>query len=72
MLIVDDLRIKGFKDDCIVSNQVITFCGVGRHYQNGIAEGKIKKLTLGAHTLLCQAKRMLQKYISTIMWPFVL
>ena len=47
---------KGFKDDCIASNQTITFCGVGGHHQNGIAERKIKDLTLGARTLLLHAK----------------
>ncbi len=29
---------KGFCDECTLSNQVITFCGVGTHHQNGIAE----------------------------------
>jgi hypothetical protein len=29
---------KGFHDDCITCNQVITFCGIGSHHQNGIAE----------------------------------
>jgi hypothetical protein len=39
---------KGFCDDCTSCNQVITFCGVGSHHQNEIAERKIKELTLGA------------------------
>jgi hypothetical protein len=39
---------KGFRDDCVSSNQTITFCGVGSHHQNGIAERKIKDITLGA------------------------
>jgi hypothetical protein len=38
---------KGFRDDCTSSNQMITFCGVGSHHQNGIAECKIKDITLG-------------------------
>ncbi len=38
---------KGFRDDCTLSNQMITFCGVGSHHQNGIAECKIKGITLG-------------------------
>ncbi len=63
---------KDFKDDCTTSNQSITFCGVGGHHQNGIAERKIKELTLGARTLLLRAKRMLPGYISTILWPFAL
>jgi hypothetical protein len=63
---------QGFRDDCNLSNQVITFCGVGSHNQNGIAECKIKELTLGARTLLLHAKRMLPEYILTILWPFAL
>jgi hypothetical protein len=47
---------KGFKDDCIASNQTITLCGVGGHHQNGIVECKIKDLTLGARTHLLHAK----------------
>ena len=58
---------KGFWDDCLSSNQMITFCGVGSHHQNGIAEQKIKDITLGAWTLLLHAKRMLPEYISTIL-----
>ncbi len=61
---------KGFRDDCILSNQIITFCGVGNHHQNGIAERKIKDITLGGRTLLLHAKRMFPEYISTILWPF--
>ncbi len=63
---------QGFRDDCNLSNQVITFCGVSSHHQNGIAEPKTKELTLGARTLLLHAKRMLPEYISTILWPFAL
>jgi hypothetical protein len=61
---------KGFRDDCAASNQAITFCGVGSHHQNGIAERKIKDITLGGRTLLLHAKRMFPEYISTILWPF--
>ncbi len=61
---------KGFQDDCAQSNQIITFCGVGSHHQNGIAEQKIKDITLGRRTLLLHAKHMLPEYISTILWPF--
>jgi hypothetical protein len=61
---------KGFRNDCTSSNQTITFCGVGSHHQNGIAEGKIKDITLGGQTLLLHAKHMFPNYISTILWPF--
>jgi hypothetical protein len=63
---------KGFQDDCKRNNQTITFCGVGAHHQNGIAERKIKDITLGGRTLLLHAKRMLPEYISTILWPFAI
>jgi hypothetical protein len=63
---------QGFRDDCLQHNQIITFCGVGSHHQNGIAERKIKDLTLCARTMLLHAKRMLPEYISTILWPFAL
>ncbi len=63
---------KGFQDDCVSCNQNITFCGVGSHHQNGIAERKIKDLTLGGKTLLLHTKRMFPEYISTILWPFAL
>ena len=48
----------------------MTFCGIGGHYQNGIAEIKIKDLTLDGHTLLIHTKRILPEYITTILWPF--
>ena len=66
----DRFADKGFRDDCTSSNQTITFCGVGSHHQNGIAERKIKDITLGGRTLLLHAKRMFPEYISTILWPF--
>jgi hypothetical protein len=31
---------KGFKDDCIASNQTITFCGVGGHHQMGLQSAR--------------------------------
>ena len=63
---------KGFIDACRLEKQLITFCGVGAHHQNGIAERYIKSLTLGGRTLLLHAKRMLPEYISTILWPFAI
>ncbi len=61
---------KGFRDECTSCHQVITFCGIGGHHQNGIPKRKIKKLMLGARTLLLHAKQMLPEYTSTILWPF--
>ena len=63
---------KGFIDACRTNQQLITFCAVGAHHQNGIAERYIKSLTLGARTLLLHAKRVLPEYISTMLWPFAI
>ncbi len=63
---------QGFRDDCLQNNQVITFCGVKSHHQNGIAEKKNKDLMLCAQTMLLHAKRMLPVYISTSLWLFAL
>jgi hypothetical protein len=63
---------KGFWANCTLSNQTNTFCGVGSHHQNGIAEQKIKDITLGGCTLLLHANCMLPEYISTILWPFAI
>ena len=63
---------KGFADSCRGRGQRITFCGVGGHHQNGIAERYIKSLTLGGRTLLLHAKRMFPEYISTMLWPFAI
>ncbi|KAL7547062.1 hypothetical protein ACHAWF_010384 [Thalassiosira exigua] len=48
---------QGFRDAIHHCNQKITFCAVGSHHQNGIAERKIKELTLIARTLLLHATR---------------
>jgi hypothetical protein len=63
---------EGFRDDCASSNQTITFCGVGSHHQNGIAERKIKNNLVGGQTLLLHAKRMFPEYIASILWPFAI
>ena len=63
---------QGFRDDCTQNNQIITFCAIGSHHQNGITEKKIKDLILCTWTMLLHAKRMLPEYISTILWPFAL
>ncbi len=46
---------QDFQNECNLSNQVITFCGMDGHHQHGIAEQKIKELTFRAWTLLLHA-----------------
>ena len=61
-----------FKDDCHDKMQCLTFCGVGAHHQNGIAEAKIKQLTLASRTMLLHAQRLWPEYISAMLWLFAL
>eukprot|EP00957_Ditylum_brightwellii_P067376 5115122-Ditylum_brightwellii.AAC.1 len=63
---------KTFRLTCDEQGQKITFCGVGAHYQNGIAENRIKLLTLRSRTMLLYAKRYWPEYITTMLWPYEL
>ena len=61
-----------FRNDCKEKSQSLNYCGVGAHHQNGIAEAKIKQLTLAARTMLLHAQRYWPEYITTMLWPFAL
>ena len=61
-----------FTNDCKEKGQKVTYCGVGAHHQNGVAENTIKHLTLTARTLLLHAQRHWPEYISTMLWPLAL
>ena len=47
---------EGFKRDASDNNQTISYCGVGAHFQNRIAEAAIKQLKYKARTMLIHAK----------------
>ncbi len=51
---------------------MITFCGVGAHHQNGIAESHLKTLTLTSRTLLLHTQRHWPEATTTILFPFAL
>ena len=56
---VDNERYEdeGFIKELDKHDQKVTFCGVGVHHQNDIAEAVVKKHTLRARTLLLYAKK---------------
>ena len=56
-----------FKEDCNSKLQCLTFCGVGAHHHNGIAEYKIRQLALASRTMLLHAQRFWPEYISSIL-----
>ena len=59
---------KDFKESVKVAKQTISFCGVGAHHQNGIAERRIKDIQEGARTSLLHAKHRWPKAISASLW----
>jgi hypothetical protein len=63
---------KQFLEAVSDANQQISFCGVGAHHQNAIAERGIKEITLSGRTMLLHAIRHWPEMVSTILWPFAL
>jgi hypothetical protein len=63
---------SGFWQAIKEASQMIPFCAVGAHHQNGMIEQQIKELMLILCTLLLHAKRQWPDYITTMMWPFAL
>jgi hypothetical protein len=58
--------------DVAEKNQQVTFCGVGSHHQNGIAEKRIRDLTEYAWTLLVSANQTWPETVKLALWPFAL
>ena len=61
---------KGFKDEISKCNQIITYCGVGAHYQNGAVERYISKVTTRARVMLLHVKQFWPEAITPMLWPF--
>ena len=61
-----------FTGSCCEAGQQITFCGVGAHHQNALAESKIKAVCYGGRTILLHAKRRWPSVITTALWPFAI
>ena len=61
-----------FLQDIKDNGQIITFCGVGAHHQNGIAEKKIRDLVENARTQLVHAMHLWPGMIQQVLWPFAL
>ena len=63
-------RSKEFMEDLDKNNQDITFCAVGAHHQNGVAERHIRTLVERARTLLLHAATRWTDGLATELWTF--
>jgi hypothetical protein len=61
-----------FREACIQKQQNLTFCAVGAHWQNGIAERFIGTITQRARTILLHAMAKWSDVIKEDMWTFAL
>ena len=52
--------------------QTQSFCGVGAHYQNGVAEKRIRDLQESARTMMLHAAHKWPKAHSTALWPYAI
>ena len=52
--------------------QTISYCGVNAHWQNGIAEKRIRDLVDAARTILLDAKAKWPSAIHQSLWPYAL
>ena len=59
-----------FKQDVKDKAQQITYCGVGSHHQNGIAERRIKSLGEDARAMLSHGQHLWPEVISKKLWPY--
>ena len=63
---------NGFIQACKDNNQGLTYCGVNAHFQNGIAEKRIRDLQEQARTMLLFAVHKWPKMLSMALWPYAL
>jgi hypothetical protein len=59
-----------FMQEIIRCGQTISFCGVNAHFQNGIAERRIRELQDQARTNLVFAQHRWPTAISSNLWPY--
>lgn len=61
-----------FKQSVDDQGQTISYCGVNAHFQNGIAEKRIRDLQEKARTMLVHAKTKWPHAITPNLWPYAL
>jgi len=61
---------NAFMNDVKQQHQSISFCGVNSHFQNGIAEKRIRDLQERARTILIHAQNRWKGVIHVSLWPY--
>jgi hypothetical protein len=62
---------KGFRNEIACCGQTLSFCGVGAHHQNGVAERRIQDLANSARSSLAHAAHR-NPAITAHLWPYAL
>ena len=63
---------NAFIADCKAQHQGLTFCRVNAHFQNGVAERRIRDLQELARTSLLYAMNKWKRMILTCLWPYAI
>jgi hypothetical protein len=63
---------KAFLSDLEAKGQTISFCGVRAHFQNGIAERRIRDLQERTRTMLLHACNKWPSAMDTALWPYTI
>ena len=63
-------RSKEFRDDLEIHEQDVTYCGVGAHHQNGVAERHIRIIVERARTALLHASTKWPDMIDPELWTY--
>jgi len=61
-----------FREAIRQKSQTLTFCGVNAHFQNGVAERRIRELQEHARTMLVHAQRRWPQAVTVHLWPYAL
>jgi len=62
---------RAFREEVQRSGQTMSFCGVGAHHQNGVAERRIQDLSDSARAMLAHASHR-NPAITANLWPYAL